>query len=252
MSAISRAMNCRPSPVNGASHCISNRHRLAPARNTCSISGFTPEVLLRNFELLDLDPGHIDGLILSHGHRDHYGGLEGFVAHHRAQMPSVGQIVHRRRQRLCRKMAQAAQCRTGIVGQARPRRARGRAGRHGLLRAGRGARWPVYDRTDRPHLVRADFGQHLGRTRSGGARPFHRGGAAGPARARPAPGRTCDVLCRPGTRARRHFVMRPCRADQLDQGGDGGVRESANCTRSWAGSTSARRRWIMSNTRSPS
>jgi 7,8-dihydropterin-6-yl-methyl-4-(beta-D-ribofuranosyl)aminobenzene 5'-phosphate synthase len=49
--------------------------------------GFTPEVLLRNFELLDLDPGHIDGLILSHGHRDHYGGLEGFVAHHRAQMP---------------------------------------------------------------------------------------------------------------------------------------------------------------------
>ena len=48
--------------------------------------GFTPEVLIRNFELLDLDPGHIDGLILSHGHRDHYGGLDGFVAHHRAQM----------------------------------------------------------------------------------------------------------------------------------------------------------------------
>ena len=49
--------------------------------------GFTPEVLIRNFDLLDLDPGRIDGLILSHGHRDHYGGLEGFVAHHRAQMP---------------------------------------------------------------------------------------------------------------------------------------------------------------------
>jgi 7,8-dihydropterin-6-yl-methyl-4-(beta-D-ribofuranosyl)aminobenzene 5'-phosphate synthase len=49
--------------------------------------GYTPEVLLRNFGLLDLDPRHIDGLILSHGHRDHYGGLEGFVAHHRAQMP---------------------------------------------------------------------------------------------------------------------------------------------------------------------
>ncbi|HUC10846.1 MAG TPA: MBL fold metallo-hydrolase [Stellaceae bacterium] len=50
--------------------------------------GYTPEVLIRNFALLDLDPGHIDGLILSHGHRDHYGGLEGFVARHRAQMPS--------------------------------------------------------------------------------------------------------------------------------------------------------------------
>jgi len=48
--------------------------------------GYTPEVLIRNFELLDLDPGRIDGLILSHGHRDHYGGLEGFVTHYRAKM----------------------------------------------------------------------------------------------------------------------------------------------------------------------
>jgi len=43
--------------------------------------GYTPEVLIRKFELLDLDPGRIGGLILSHGHRDHYGGLEGFVTH---------------------------------------------------------------------------------------------------------------------------------------------------------------------------
>ena len=50
--------------------------------------GFTPEVLIRNFALLDLDPSKIDGLILSHGHRDHYGGLDGFVAHHRARMRS--------------------------------------------------------------------------------------------------------------------------------------------------------------------
>jgi 7,8-dihydropterin-6-yl-methyl-4-(beta-D-ribofuranosyl)aminobenzene 5'-phosphate synthase len=48
--------------------------------------GYTPEVLIRNFELLDLDPGRIDALILSHGHRDHYGGLEGFVTHYRARM----------------------------------------------------------------------------------------------------------------------------------------------------------------------
>ncbi len=50
--------------------------------------GYTAEVLIRNFALLDLDPGRIDGLILSHGHRDHYGGLEGFVARHRVHMPS--------------------------------------------------------------------------------------------------------------------------------------------------------------------
>ncbi|HXC90137.1 MAG TPA: MBL fold metallo-hydrolase [Stellaceae bacterium] len=48
--------------------------------------GYTPEVLIRNFALLDLDPGRIDGLILSHGHLDHYGGLEGFVGRHRARM----------------------------------------------------------------------------------------------------------------------------------------------------------------------
>ena len=48
--------------------------------------GYTPEILIRNFELLDLDPSRIDGLIMSHGHRDHYGGLEGFVNHYRSRM----------------------------------------------------------------------------------------------------------------------------------------------------------------------
>ncbi|HEV2301098.1 MAG TPA: MBL fold metallo-hydrolase, partial [Stellaceae bacterium] len=48
--------------------------------------GYTPEILNRNFGLLDLDAGALDGLILSHGHLDHYGGLLGFVAHHRTQM----------------------------------------------------------------------------------------------------------------------------------------------------------------------
>jgi 7,8-dihydropterin-6-yl-methyl-4-(beta-D-ribofuranosyl)aminobenzene 5'-phosphate synthase len=48
--------------------------------------GFTPEVLNRNFGLLDIDATKIDGLILSHGHRDHYGGLVGFVNQHRVRM----------------------------------------------------------------------------------------------------------------------------------------------------------------------
>lgn len=48
--------------------------------------GFTPEVLNRNVELLGLDPARLDGLILSHGHLDHYGGLVGFVARHRGRM----------------------------------------------------------------------------------------------------------------------------------------------------------------------
>lgn len=48
--------------------------------------GYTPEVLNRNVDLLGIDTAKLDGLILSHGHRDHYGGLEGFVTHHRPHM----------------------------------------------------------------------------------------------------------------------------------------------------------------------
>jgi 7,8-dihydropterin-6-yl-methyl-4-(beta-D-ribofuranosyl)aminobenzene 5'-phosphate synthase len=48
--------------------------------------GYTPEILLRNFDLLGLEAGRLDGLILSHAHRDHYGGLVGFVGHHRERM----------------------------------------------------------------------------------------------------------------------------------------------------------------------
>lgn len=48
--------------------------------------GYTPEILNRNFDLLDIDPRRINGLILSHGHRDHYGGLAGFVSQHRSHM----------------------------------------------------------------------------------------------------------------------------------------------------------------------
>jgi 7,8-dihydropterin-6-yl-methyl-4-(beta-D-ribofuranosyl)aminobenzene 5'-phosphate synthase len=48
--------------------------------------GYTPEILNRNLSLLDVDPARINGLILSHGHRDHYGGLAGFVTQHRHHM----------------------------------------------------------------------------------------------------------------------------------------------------------------------
>lgn len=48
--------------------------------------GYTPEIINRNFELLGVDPGKINGLILSHGHRDHFGGLDGFVRAHRGHM----------------------------------------------------------------------------------------------------------------------------------------------------------------------
>lgn len=48
--------------------------------------GYTPEIINRNFELLNIDAKAINGLILSHGHLDHYGGLNGFVDKHRGNM----------------------------------------------------------------------------------------------------------------------------------------------------------------------
>jgi 7,8-dihydropterin-6-yl-methyl-4-(beta-D-ribofuranosyl)aminobenzene 5'-phosphate synthase len=48
--------------------------------------GYTPEILLRNFDLLGIEPEKLDGLILSHSHRDHYGGLAGFVGQHRNRL----------------------------------------------------------------------------------------------------------------------------------------------------------------------
>jgi 7,8-dihydropterin-6-yl-methyl-4-(beta-D-ribofuranosyl)aminobenzene 5'-phosphate synthase len=49
--------------------------------------GFTPEIVNRNVALLDIMPEELDGLILSHSHRDHYGGLVGFVERNRARLP---------------------------------------------------------------------------------------------------------------------------------------------------------------------
>ena len=48
--------------------------------------GYTPEIIMRNFDMLDIDPNRIHGLILSHGHRDHFGGMDGFVRHYRTRM----------------------------------------------------------------------------------------------------------------------------------------------------------------------
>ncbi|MBD0271543.1 MAG: MBL fold metallo-hydrolase [Acetobacteraceae bacterium] len=48
--------------------------------------GWTPEVLNNNLDLLRVDVSTIDALISSHGHYDHIGGMEGFLAKHRAAM----------------------------------------------------------------------------------------------------------------------------------------------------------------------
>lgn len=50
--------------------------------------GYTPEVLLNNMELVGVDPSKLDGLIVSHGHYDHFGGLLGFLDKFRDKLPA--------------------------------------------------------------------------------------------------------------------------------------------------------------------
>jgi 7,8-dihydropterin-6-yl-methyl-4-(beta-D-ribofuranosyl)aminobenzene 5'-phosphate synthase len=47
---------------------------------------YTPGVLINNIELLEIDLPSLDGLILSHGHLDHWGGLPGLLEKHRGVM----------------------------------------------------------------------------------------------------------------------------------------------------------------------
>jgi 7,8-dihydropterin-6-yl-methyl-4-(beta-D-ribofuranosyl)aminobenzene 5'-phosphate synthase len=48
--------------------------------------GFTPDVYVNNIDIMKIDPGQVDALIISHGHYDHVGGLMGFLATRRSSM----------------------------------------------------------------------------------------------------------------------------------------------------------------------
>ncbi len=50
--------------------------------------GYTPEVLLNNMALVGVDPAKLDALIVSHGHYDHFGGLNGFLDKFRDKLPA--------------------------------------------------------------------------------------------------------------------------------------------------------------------
>ncbi|HKQ27391.1 MAG TPA: MBL fold metallo-hydrolase [Burkholderiales bacterium] len=58
------------------------------ARNIMLDYGYTPEALMNNMEFMGVDPGRMQGFILSHGHFDHLGGLIGFLEKYRSRLPA--------------------------------------------------------------------------------------------------------------------------------------------------------------------
>lgn len=56
------------------------------SRNILVDFGFTPQALINNTELLQIDPTRLDALVLSHGHYDHFGGLAGFLRRHQGKL----------------------------------------------------------------------------------------------------------------------------------------------------------------------
>jgi len=57
------------------------------ARTVMLDYGYSPSVLLNNMELIGVDPAKIDALVVSHGHYDHFGGLQGFLDKFRQALP---------------------------------------------------------------------------------------------------------------------------------------------------------------------
>jgi 7,8-dihydropterin-6-yl-methyl-4-(beta-D-ribofuranosyl)aminobenzene 5'-phosphate synthase len=49
--------------------------------------GFTPNALLNNMEYMGIDGAKMQGLIVSHGHNDHFGGLPAFLDKFRSRLP---------------------------------------------------------------------------------------------------------------------------------------------------------------------
>lgn len=50
--------------------------------------GYTPNALLNNMEVMGVDGAKVQGLIVSHGHYDHFGGLIGFLEKFRDRLPA--------------------------------------------------------------------------------------------------------------------------------------------------------------------
>ena len=50
--------------------------------------GYTPNALMNNMEIMGIDGAKMQGMIMSHGHFDHFGGLMGYLEKFRSRLPN--------------------------------------------------------------------------------------------------------------------------------------------------------------------
>lgn len=67
--------------------------------------GFTPDVYANNLELMKIDLSQVDGLIISHGHYDHVGGLMGFLETQRGKMRKGLRLYTGGEDNFCRRLS---------------------------------------------------------------------------------------------------------------------------------------------------
>lgn len=66
-----------------------NSHRGDEERRVMIDFAYTPECVINNIDILGLDVGSLDAMVLSHGHFDHYGGMIGMLQHYDTDLPDM-------------------------------------------------------------------------------------------------------------------------------------------------------------------
>jgi 7,8-dihydropterin-6-yl-methyl-4-(beta-D-ribofuranosyl)aminobenzene 5'-phosphate synthase len=83
-------------------------------RNILLDFGYTSPAIINNIGLLNVDPGTIQAMIVSHGHIDHYGGLIGFLERYRSVLPADVKLYAGGEDNFCHRVSRTS---TGQYGE---------------------------------------------------------------------------------------------------------------------------------------
>ncbi len=82
--------------------------RAAEQRTILLDFGYTAEALANNIGLMRVDPAKIQAMIISHGHYDHFGGLQGFLDKYRSLLPADLKLYAGGEDNFCQRFSRVA------------------------------------------------------------------------------------------------------------------------------------------------